>query len=403
MITTPSSSTPSVTAAPSPTPPPLQPSLTLNSSLLQCYKSWNAHALEWSWANEHRTPVTIPYMTKWKTSLYWPPNASFTTLCDGIPRAVDPPVPTTSISWVVMDYNTQQTLSEMPPISNPSVDCHFCDRCNDCNALSQYISTESSKWSEQPEPRTPSTLSLRLPCAEGTPTPYGPTTPLAFPTAPNSPSCIIEPVGQPFTSTATLFHWPVTTVSGDFCKQDGTTITPTQTISGKDNMAVYNGMTMTSPTAVLIIDAVSAVVEYRSNNRNHWTYFGSVHTAATFSIHPTALSSVNNFGVRLRVGSPLKSYSFNFADLNTVPYPTYSSVYCKRATDNCSMIWDEYAPKVGVPPELTALRSEWKYCTAWGSVRPMVVPVTGGVTTTVTRTKSAVSSKKTDEGGEVVE
>jgi hypothetical protein len=166
---------------------------------------------------------------------------------------------------------------------------------------------------------------------------------------------------------------------------------------------MYNGMTMTSPTAVLVIDALSAIVRYTSNRRSSWTRLGPEYTAATFSVHPASLSSVNNGGARLRVGSPLTSYSFNFADLNTVPYPTYSSAHCKGAFENCDRIWNPYEPKVGVPSEVTGVKTEWNYCTGWGSVRPMAVPITAGVTTTVTRTAGAILPKETNEEEEVFE
>lgn len=269
----------------------------------------------------------------------------------------------------------------MPPLSHPSVDCNFCDRCPDCNSISQFIAYESSRWSAQPEPRTPSTLSLWLPCVAGTPTPYGPTTPVLFPTAPNSPSCLIRPKDD----AATLYYWPVTTTNGDFCKQDGTTVTPTPTASnGSPNTAMYDGMTLTSPTAVMVLPALSAHIKFRSHRRPEWTSVGPLYSSATVSIHPTSLSTVDHGGNRLSVGWDLTSYSLNYADFNTVPYSAYSRVYCEHSSfEDCARIWRDYVPKVGVPSEITRFRSEWEFCTAWGSVRPVLVPVTAGVSTSI--------------------
>ena len=42
-----------------------------------------------------------------------------------------------------------------------------------------------------------------------------------------------------------------------------------------------------------------------------------------------------------------------------------------------------YAPKVGVPDKVTGLREEREFRTGWGSLRPVLVPVTAGVSTAV--------------------
>ncbi|KAH7130652.1 hypothetical protein B0J11DRAFT_258262 [Dendryphion nanum] len=374
----------SIVPSPLPTtPPPLLPPATTNNSLFQCWTSWNDAAVEWGWADKNRTPRIIPYTTSISTYISWDQSAPFTTLCDKIPRALNPPVKTKTLYTTITDFKASETRYEMPPRSHPDVDCGFCDRCADCNSLSQFIAYSKSLWSQQPEPRTPATLSLLLPCVAGTPTPFGPTTPLTFPTALHSPSCLIIPPSEP---DATLFFWPVTTTSGDFCLQNGKTIAPTPTIPGQANTAVYNNLTLTSPTAVLIIPTLTAHLQYTSNRRStYWTSFGAAHTSASFSLHPSAISSVDHGGNRLRVGSPLTSYSFNFADLNTVPYEKYSSVICGHSEyGNCERIWQAYRPKIGLDREgMGRLRKEWEFCEGWGSVRPVTVPVTAGVTTSV--------------------
>lgn len=378
--------------SPTPTVPPLLPPPVTNNSLFQCWTSWNNAAVEWAWADQHRTPSTIPYTTSISTYVVWDTLAPFTTLCDGVPRALKPPVQTTSLFSTITNYNVTQTVWPMPPLTYSSVDCGFCDRCADCNSISQFIAYSSSVWSQQLEPRTPSTLSLWLPCAAGTPTPYGPTTPVIFPTATNGPSCLIRPVQN----EGTLFYWPVTTVSGDFCKQNGSTVTPTPTASDSSpNTAVYNGLTLTSPTAVLVIDALSAIVQYESRRRSSYTSLGPEYTSATISLHPSSISTVTYGGQRLRVGQPLSSYSLNFADLNTVPYSVYSKQYCNNEYGNCERIWKVYTPKVGVPTGLDELKPDWKFCTGWGSVEPQLVPVTPGVTTSVSKTADATRPQET--------
>lgn len=268
----------------------------------------------------------------------------------------------------------------MPPRSYTETDCGFCDYCADCESIAQFVSYSSSRWSQQPEPRTPATLSLNIPCATGTPRPKRSTKPVSFPTALHSPSCIVVP----YHDEATFFYWPITTVSGDFCLQNGQTITATPTLSGVPNSAVYNNITITSPTAVLIIPTLAALVEshYRGNK---WVEHGSNYVSATLFLHPSAVSSVNHRGGRLRAGTPLTSLSLNFEDFNTVPYKKYVSAKCPYDENsmNCERIGDIFRPKIGFEKDgMDKWREEWKYCEGWGSVLPYPVPVTAGVTTT---------------------
>lgn len=273
----------------------------------------------------------------------------------------------------------------MPPLSHSSVYCDICDRCSACNSLSSIRDWSSSQWSQQSPPRTPATLSLNLPCVPGTPTPTPPPIPpVTFPTDPSGPRCIVKQKDL----GATLFYWPITTApGGDFCANDGgTTLTPRPTASdGSPNTAVYNGMTLVSPTAVLVLDALTAQVQYRAaNRRSSWSRIGPTVEHAALSIAPQSLSSVHHQGNKLSIGWPLTSHSFDFADMNTVPVEKYSSAHCKGSCcEDCGRIWDVYRPRVGVPPEVTGLVDEWEFCEGWGSVRPVGVPVTAGVTTTV--------------------
>jgi hypothetical protein len=62
------------------------------------------------------------------------------------------------------------------------------------------------------------------------------------------------------TGAKTLYYWPRTTVSGDFCLMNGSTITPEPTITGVPNTAVVKGITFTSPTNYLSIEHAHAVV-----------------------------------------------------------------------------------------------------------------------------------------------
>jgi hypothetical protein len=198
-----------------------------------------------------------------------------------------------------------------------------------------------------------------------------------------------------------MYYWPVTTVSGDFCKQDGITVTPTPTASdGSPNTAVYNGITLTSPSAYIEFKSINARVKYTAHNRRtSLTIMPEAHavTSATVSIHPTDVSSVFNPGLN-RVGARYESKSFNWADMNTVPYEVYTSADChKYASRNCERVWHDYTPRVGIPSAVTEMKEEWKYCTPWGSVDPVMVPVTAGVTTTLAAAEAKITGVEKEE------
>jgi hypothetical protein len=197
-----------------------------------------------------------------------------------------------------------------------------------------------------------------------------------------------------------MFYWPITTLSGDFCAQNGTTVTPSPTApDGSPNTAIYNGLTLTSPSAYLVVSAVNAQLKYRAcNRRTSWTIMPDA-TPATVAVHPSDVSSVFNPGLN-RVGARYDSYSFDWADMNTVRWEAYSSAECwKNANRNCERVWHAYTPRVGLPRAVTGVREEWKFCDVWGSVDPVMVPVTAGVSTTF----SAVEARVTDGGEGVVE
>lgn len=371
---------PTSAPSPSPTTPPLLPPATTDNSLFQCWTYWNNATNEYISADRNRTITVIPYTTRLEYSLSWDSSAEFTTLCDGKLRAVKPPVKNQRLTSTITDFSASQTYWLMPPLSYSDVDCGFCDYCADCESIAQFVEYSSSLWSQQPEPRTPATLSLQVPCRTGTPRPPRSTSSISFPTALHSPSCLVVPEHD----EATFFYWPVTTVSGDFCLQNGKTITATPTLSGTPNTAVYNNITITSPTAVLVIPTLTALVESRYRT-NKWKAYGTHHTSATYFLHPSAVSSVNHEGGRRQAGTTLTSHVFNYADLNTVPYEKYTSAKCPYNNGDlqCERIGDIFRPKIGIEKDgMGRWREEWKFCEGWGSVLPYPVPVTAGVTTT---------------------
>ncbi|KAF2019008.1 hypothetical protein BU24DRAFT_405728 [Aaosphaeria arxii CBS 175.79] len=398
LTTPPGSITTEAPLSPVSTPGPLLPPPVTNNSVFQCWSTWNSARNEEIWADENRTPVIISSTTSVSSYLSWDTSASFTTLCDGFPRAVNPPVATKLVWTTTTDYNASRTEWHRPPQTFPSIDCNICNYCSGCDAIHQFVTYSKSLWSQQPEPRTPSTFDQRIYCSKGTPTPIKTQTPVPFPTAPNDGNCIIRADSD----KGTLFYWPVTTVSGDFCAQNGTTVKASPTASdGSPNTAIYNGMTLTSPTAVLIIDAASAQIRVSSRKKS-WIRTGT-YTSNTLSLHPTAISSVDHRPGKLAVGSILPSYSFNFEDLNTVPQQKYWTAHCKHSGSyDCSRMWEAYVPMVAIPEEFTRLNKEIEFCTAWGSIEPIPVAITAGVSTSVSVTATGWVAQSTEADLEFV-
>lgn len=387
----------STTPTPMPTTPPALTPPATNNSLFECFSSYIDYEWERRSADRNRTTSYIPYTTSVSSWWTWNTSEPFTTLCDGVPRAVNPPVASTLVSTTITDYNATQTFYPMPPLTHKSVDCNWCDYCEECKSLHQFVSWTSSVWSQQTEPRTPATLGIYAPCAptRSTPKPQGP---VLYPTAPASSSCwLLAPE-----KAATMFYWPITTVSGDFCKQDGITVTPTPTASdGSPNTAVYNGITFTSPSAYIKFDRIQARLRYATVRRGStYTIMRDDVISPTITVHPTEVSSVFHPG-RNRLGARYDSFSFNWADMNTVPYKVYSSADCWKDPQyvNCERVWHAHTPKVGIPGAVTKLRTEWEFCSGWGSVRPFMVPITAGVTTTF----SAEAAQITGVDEEIVE
>lgn len=155
-------------------------------------------------------------------------------------------------------------------------------------------------------------------------------------------------------------YWPVQTSSGDFCAQNGTTVDAKQTISGSPNTAVLNGVTYTSPTNYISFNAVSADVITRIGR----------HLARLQCGGPTKLNQIVPLTAPVYSAANYanygdSTYSFNFADLNTVPAEAYSRQYkCGfgGAPESCTGVMAyqaEYTPII-VMPDLKHLDAEWE-------------------------------------------
>ncbi|KAK5737577.1 hypothetical protein LTR17_006624 [Elasticomyces elasticus] len=166
------------------------------------------------------------------------------------------------------------------------------------------------------------------------------------------------------TASLQLLYWPVSTVSGDLCHGNASTITATPTIPGQPNTVRYMNTTLTSPTVYFEFKNVYAIAtDYQSK------------VAYQNTLLPLPSASVSS-RCGLLGGGFGPPQSMNYADFN-IPVPAsayrcqpkcwtnddleqYATMsgftYEKYATENrCSTIWDDYRPALAVPTEFATV------------------------------------------------
>ncbi|KAK4902112.1 hypothetical protein LTR27_001014 [Elasticomyces elasticus] len=166
------------------------------------------------------------------------------------------------------------------------------------------------------------------------------------------------------TASLQLLYWPVSTISGDLCHGNGSTVTATPTIPGQPNTVRYMNTTLTSPTVYFEFKNVYAIAtDYQSK---------VAYQNTLLPLHSASVSS----RCGLLGGGFGPPQSMNYADFNMpVPasayrcqpkcwtndhleqYATMSDfTYEKYATENrCSTIWDDYRPALAVPTEFATV------------------------------------------------
>jgi hypothetical protein len=192
----------------------------------------------------------------------------------------------------------------------------------------------------------------------------------------------------------TLIYWP--TLS-DFCNPNTVSATPTPTTPPATQTAVYQDVTVTSPTAILIYKSAHGITLKPTTIKRGGT---TSYVKATYRCGPDPYAAE----VTLKVPeSDMSSYvwnssptgaaaavkPFNYAHLYKVPYDIYSSngfchfspttdaYYCR------STMYDDYAPTIAIPPQATEGPNVPKNCQAGMDLRGFgkYVPITA---TTIT-------------------
>jgi hypothetical protein len=291
----------------------------------ECSSSWNAYE---SSSREYEQPYSTSYIA---TTVIWSRSTVFdqplTTLCDGRPRAVGP--------YTTYEYTSTITLDPPEPTYWWSAYPSDPPTCTTAGSLPN-AAVETSDPDSDLSPRA-----AYVPCTDASPG-----------------YCFIYADYDP-----KVYYWPVTTVSGDFCAQNGSTVFAEPTSPPEPNTAVIDGYTFTSPTNYISFGNVRAVIHGR---RPSTTRCGVPNkTKVILPITETFYS-----------GAYLASetYSFNFADLNTVPVEAYNRQRkCGYQHNLCDddVILDEadYTPILPLPTEIMNLEpEEWKAAGCGGSV-----------------------------------
>ena len=291
----------------------------------ECYSSLSAY-------DSSSREFEEPYATELVSTAVWistskDTNVPLTTLCDGRARAIEP--------YKVVEVTETETLESPVPTALYSTYTEASPTCviaeTACTAI-QSAHPDEYVYCETNPPY--------VPCTSAT---------LGY--------CFIYANYDP-----KLYYWPVTTVSGDFCAQNGSTIFAEPTSRPEPNTAIIDGYTFTSPTNYISFSALSAVIHGRRPSR---TQCGP----------PRKTNVVLPITESFYSGGYLddETWSFNFADLNTLPVEAYNRQRkCGYQHGSCTGVLAdeaEYTPIIPLPTEVLNLEpEEWKAAGCRGSV-----------------------------------
>ena len=287
----------------------------------ECFSSFSEYiSSSWAVGEQYTTEI---WDTITRTVYSTDRDVPLTTLCDGRPRALE--------SYRTVEVLVTSTYD--PPVTNtvystytgPSPTCTI--DATACAAIKSAFPTDNAPCEIPGPPGPPAT---RISCTE----------------IPNY--CFIYAGGA-----QKLLYWPVTTVSGDFCAQNGSTVFAEPTSPPEPNKVVLDGYTFTSPTNYLSYAAVDAVLH---GERRQVTDCGP---GGRYNVVVPIKESFYSIGYKDN-----EKHSFNFGDLppNTLPADAYNRQRKCGFGHTCTgVIEGYYTPILPLPTELLNLEPEgWK-------------------------------------------
>lgn len=285
-----------------------------NDDDFACFSSYREHDSS-SWAFEEQYTTELVSTREWLDEEI-DTNVPLTTLCDGRPRALEPYK--TSLVTSTETLDPPEITTRYSTYTGPSPTCTIAPSA--CAAIQSAFPDDASHCEIPVDP---------VDCSI-------------------SPDyCFIRADYD-----QTLYYWPVTTVSGDLCAQNGSTIFAEPTSPPEPNKVVLDGFTFTSPTNYLSYAQVEAVIHGR---RPHTTPCGP---PAHDNVIVPITESFYSMGYK-----DSEKRSFNFADLapNPIPADVYNRQRKCGYQHTCSgVIQGAYTPILPLPTELLNLEPEWK-------------------------------------------
>ncbi|KAF4629799.1 hypothetical protein G7Y89_g8351 [Cudoniella acicularis] len=307
--------------------------VTLCTALSACYSQ-----------DVYNYTATYTDFTSWEDKK----TISMTTLCDGWPRVVRSQTSNVYSIYLTFFDKTWTPYTRSPLVTRTEVRPDFSvdDGSDDCSRL----------WSEW------NTVTSKTDFYEGNDRHRPPCTQPEH-ACPSAAECYMAAAGTP-----AVYYWPVTTVSGEFAKQNSTTVTPTPTdYFGRPNTVEYGDMIFTSPSVYM----------RRTATRN----CGPTATAVTLTLDLTDVRTLH--GGRYYIDQP--HYAVNWTDFNTVPMKAYHR-QCSierlnpKGDHNCNhgetAIYN-YSPWFRIPQTMKKETDEWTAwnCSHYREFRPVVVRI----------------------------
>ncbi|KAK5717934.1 hypothetical protein LTR15_008777 [Elasticomyces elasticus] len=313
-------------------------------------------------------------MSDWTTTSL--SDSQIYTMCDGYPRLNGTTTVLSTRSIQTITWTT--SFLTITPVSR-NVSAPTCTiGAEDCSVLqAEYTTSDVAYSSQLSQDQSASITSTAT--KPTSPICGQPTLPPAVLTTMIPPACAVN------TASLQLLYWPVSTVSGDLCHGNASTITATPTIPGQPNTVKYMNTTLTSPTVYFEFKNVGV---FQQGINSLWcctdyvasqvyaigTDYEAKHSYQN-TLLPLPSASVSS-RCGLLGGGFGPPQSMNYADFN-VPVPAsayrcqpkcwtnddleqYATMsdftYEKYATENrCLTIWDDYRPALAVPTEFATV------------------------------------------------
>jgi hypothetical protein len=238
----------------------------------------------------------------------------YTTLCDGYRRAAVSRLTTQTVTY---DPATTEYVNFY---EGPAPTCTIPEPA--CTAIiSAYVSSRSDYLNNESPSPMPTHCTTYRPCDS---------------------HCRINNYGR----AATVWYWPVTTTSGDFCTASGKTILAEPTSPPNPNTVVSDGYTFVSPTNYISFESLDA----GSKTRKYYPRTNCGTAEYTNVIVPVT-------GAMTTKGFDGTKSSLNFEDLNTMKFEDFKAQRWCRNND-CTVIEGIYTPELALPTEVEP--KEWR-------------------------------------------